>query len=178
MVSHALEARTGRASLRSEASFLQWLGEVLSKKAVHNATPPSWDVAPPSFLNMLKWKSQECHPETPLLKWRDVISFLRHPFRGWGRLVGRALQLVVLEVAGRVFSFGFQNMLGVRNQIMAATRLVGRQGDMKCLEQDMDDMYWEVPKDEVLQSLTWAVDLLPREKPNCFSPLPRGDSMS
>ena len=126
VVSHALEACMGRAFLRSEISFLQWLGEVLSKTADHGATPPSWDVAPPSFFNMLKWKSQECHPETPVLKWRDVISFLRHPFRGWGRLVGRALQLVVLEVAGRVFSFGFQNMLGVRDQVIAATRLVGQ----------------------------------------------------
>ena len=76
------------------------------------------------FFNMLKWKSRECHPENPLLKWRDVISFLKHPFRGWGRPVGRALQFVVLEVAGWVFLFGFRNMLAVRDQIMAATRLV------------------------------------------------------
>ena len=49
VVSHALEARMGRAFLRSEATFLQWLGEVLSKKAEHGARPPPWDVAPPSF---------------------------------------------------------------------------------------------------------------------------------
>ena len=174
VVPHALEARMGRAFLRSKATFLQWPGEVLPRKAEHGATPPPWDVAPPSFFNVLKWKSQECHPETPLLKWRDVISFLKHPFRGWGRLVGRALQLVVLEVAGQVFSFGFQNMLGARDQIMAATRLVGREGDMRCLEHDMVDMYWEVPKDEMLQSLTWAPDLLSKGKTELFFSLAKG----
>ena len=67
VVSHAPEARMGRAFLPSERSFLQWLEEVLSKTTDHGATPPSWDVAPPSFFNMLKWKSQECHPDIPCL---------------------------------------------------------------------------------------------------------------
>ena len=161
----------GRAFLRSEATFLQLLVGVLSKKAKHGTTPPPWDVAPPSFFNRLEWKSQYCHPDTPLLKWRDVTSFFRHSFRGRGRLVGRALQLVVLEIAGRVFSFGVQNMLGVGDQIMAATRLVGHEGEMQCLEQDIEEIYWGVPKDEMPQSLKWALALLSKEKTDLFSSL-------
>ena len=178
MVSPVIEARKGRAFLRSEPTFLQWLVEVLSKKAEHGATPPLWDVAPLCFFNMPKWKSQECHSETPFLKWQDVISFPKHCFRGWGRLVGRTLQLVVLDIAGRVFCFGLQNMLGIRDQIMAATRLVGREGDVCCLEQNMEDMYYQVPKDEMLQSLTWRWPCCPKEKLRCFAPLQKVDSMS
>ena len=82
--------------------------------------------------------------------------------------------MVVLEVVGRIFSVGFQNMLGVKDQIIAATRLVGRQGKMKCLEQDMEDMYWEVPKEEMLQSLTGGMDLLGKGKTELFFSLAKG----
>ena len=45
---------------------------------------------------------------------------------------------------------------------------------MQCLEQDMEDMYWEVPKDEMLQSLTWALALLSKGKTELFFSLAKG----
>ena len=45
---------------------------------------------------------------------------------------------------------------------------------MRCLEQDMEDMYWEVPKDEMLQSLTWAIDLLSKGKTELLFSLAKG----
>ena len=57
---------------------------------------------------------------------------------------------------------------------MAATRLVGRKGDMCCVEQDKEDMYWAGPKDEMLQSLTWALDLLSKGKTELFFSLAKG----
>ena len=66
-------------------------------------------------------------------------------------------------------------MLGVRDQIMAATRLVGQVGDIRFLEQDMEDMYWEVPKDEMLQSLTWALALLSKGKTVLSFSIAKGD---
>ena len=61
---------------------------------------------------------------------------------------------------------------------MAATRLVGRVGDMQWLKQDMEDMYREVPKDEMLQSLTWAPALLSKGETESFFSLAKADSMS
>ena len=65
VVSHALEARMGCTFLRTEATFLHWLSQIVLRKADHGAKPPQWDIAPPSFFHMLKWKSRDCHPENP-----------------------------------------------------------------------------------------------------------------
>ena len=175
VVAHSLDAQLGRAVMRSEACILKWLHTTIPKAGGQAATNSRWESAPPSFFNMLKWKSKECHTERPLLEWRDVISFLRHPFRGWGRLGGRALQLIVTEVANRVFSSASHNMLGVWDQVMAATRLVGKQGNVYCFGHNMEDMYWEVPKDGMVQALPWALlRLLAIGKTQLFFALAKG----
>ena len=74
--------------------------------------------------------------------------------------MGMALQLAVMETASRVLSWGFKNMLGIRNQVMVAVTLVRTRADVQCLEQDMEDMCLEVPKDKVSRALTQALGLL------------------
>ena len=58
---------------RTESKFLKWLSATLIKGGNNMVVHAILDMVPPSFFNVPKWKSQECHPEAPLLKWRDVI---------------------------------------------------------------------------------------------------------
>ena len=68
----------------------------------------------PSLFWLLKWKSKEHGPEARL-KWRDVVSYSRHIFRQYARLVGRSLQLLIKELSHMGVGVGFQRMHGVRD---------------------------------------------------------------
>ena len=73
--------------------------------------------------------------------------------------MGRVLQLLVVCVVVLEPTYSFQQLLGVRDQARALIRLGGNyvQGDF--LEQDMQAMFWEIPKEEALQAVQWAIDL-------------------
>ena len=120
---------------------------------------------------MPKWKTDEFDPAKGV-KWQDVISYAGHVFRPWARKIGRCLQLVIGELSENNLGIGFQRLLGVRDQARAFHRLQGqmgldegtpservaatpRQNDL--CEMDMDDMFWEIPTQEVFQSLEWAL---------------------
>ena len=78
---------------------------------------------------------------------------------------------------------GVQDLKGVRDQIESFRRLQGMGGggggpDTKKedwfppepTEMDMDDMFWEIPKNEVILSLDWALKSLRGEgEPNGFA---------
>ena len=93
--------------MRHVSSFPQWLQGTISKSHTQAQHATLWSMVPPSLLNIVKWKSHECNPWAPLLKWHNFISFLL-------------------------------------------------------------PLYWEVPKDEMFQALTWALDLLSQGKTQLF----------
>ena len=59
-------------------------------------------VRPPSAFPMVKWKSDEMHPTSPLLKYRDVITFVGVPLAHFSKIVGRCLDLLILHAPERL----------------------------------------------------------------------------
>ena len=59
---------------------------------------------------------------------------------------------------------GFQNMRGVRDQVEAIRRLTqnctNHQHPPLPMEMDMEDMFWEIPQEEVGQALEWAMKMV------------------
>ena len=55
---------------------------------------------------------------------------------------------------------GFRRMFGVRAQARAVSRFIAQMGG-NCLltlsEMDMDDMFWEIPTQEVFKAVEWAI---------------------
>ena len=52
---------------------------------------------------------------------------------------------------------GFQRLQGVRDQLRALGRLTNCMGEgvtYNFIEQDMNDMFWNIPKDEVLKAIS------------------------
>ena len=70
--------------------------------------------------------------------------------------------------------WGFQRLQGVRDQL----RCLGRYGlpQNKCsfLEQNMEDMFWKIPKNEVFKSITWACNTLRKRHTTLFFALAKG----
>ena len=95
------------------------------------------------------------------MKWRDVVSFAGHALCLWARNIGRCLQLLIQELGGRGEGLGFQNMRGVRDQVEAFRRLTQNRVNQLCpptpIEMDMEDMFWEIPEEEVAKALDWAM---------------------
>jgi hypothetical protein len=54
-------------------------------------------------------------------------------------------------------------LLGVRDQVGLATRLRGNNDRVEFRERDMNDMFWEIPKEEAMAAIRWAMTTL-REK--------------
>ena len=59
---------------------------------------------------------------------------------------------------------GFQNMRGVRDQVEAVRRLTQNctnpQHPPLPMEMDMEDMFWEIPQEEVGQAMKWAMKMV------------------
>ena len=51
-------------------------------------------------------------------------------------------------------------MLGVRDMILSARRLGASRSNMSLSEMDMDDMFWQIPQNEVLASVDWLFSVL------------------
>ena len=58
---------------------------------------------------------------------------------------------------------GFPMLLGVRDQVGLATRLRGHNDRVEFRERDMNDMFWEIPKEEAMAAIRWAMTTV-REK--------------
>jgi hypothetical protein len=113
---------------------------------------------PPSLFSILKWKSDPY--ELGVLKWRDVVSFAGHPLRKWAKLVSRCIQLLVREVGEVIRSFCLPTMVGVRDLLGCMARTNPQWSNSVGAEMDMDDMFWQIPKDEVIPSLTYLAKKL------------------
>jgi hypothetical protein len=97
-------------------------------------------------------------------KWRDIVSFKFHILRSYARLISRSLQLVVNEVYRHFQTLGMPSMLGVRDMLAALGRTLPVWCTVRPDEADMTDMFWHIPKSEVVPSLNSLFDLLEREK--------------
>ena len=75
--------------------------------------------------------------------------------------MGRCLQLMTRHLATYYPTWSFQSLLGVLDQARAATRLQPMGGGTEFMEKDMNDMFWEIPKEQAQQALKWAVALMP-----------------
>ena len=139
--------------------------------SVHLAPP----LCPPTLFSMLKWKSVE-HGAEALLKWREVIAFCKVPLKRHARVIGRCLQVLVKLLYLDSTTIGFPLMLGTRDFGRACIHLSPDTSRVKVCEQDMHDMYWKIPKEEVLQSFTWAVSHMgtQRKCPITFFAVHRG----
>ena len=72
--------------------------------------------------------------------------------------MGRCLQLMVRDLYEHEGGIGRCTMFGVLNLCRPSQRC--SEGGMHCeaAEQDMVDMFWALPKDEVLQAFEWGAD--------------------
>ena len=142
------------------------------------AVPPPSPQAPihsPSIFSLLKWKSDEHdQSEEGGLRWRDIVSFKNHPLQGWSRLISRSLQLLCSAVSAKKQNLGFATMLGVRDQIGALGRVGGEANSSEFCELDMDNMFWEIPQHEAIQSVAWAFDACRKGKNDPWFSLARG----
>ena len=103
----------------------------------------------------MKWKSNETVAHG--LKWRDIVSFKKHPIQQWSKIIIRCFQTLVNFLCDLGCGLGFAKMQGVRDQVHAAQRM-GAVPELKVFaEEDMANMFWEIPADEVKQAARGAM---------------------
>ena len=120
----------------------------------------------PSIFSILKWKTVEQGAEA-CVKWRDIVSFKFHILRSYARLISRSLQLVVSEVYRLLQTLGMPTMTGVRDMLGSLGRFMPVWSTVQPDEADMADMFWHIPKDDVVPSLNLIFTLLERERRGC-----------
>ena len=110
------------------------------------------------------------------MRWRDVIAFCNVPLKRYARVIGRCLQLIAKALYLDSTTFGFPLMLGTRDFAQTCIRLSADTTQIHVCEKDMQDMYWEIPKHQVLQSFNWAVSHLgdARRHPITYFAIQRG----
>ena len=162
--------------LREEASLHEWIDEFLQQSETDDWCSNSQGCAPtiepkyppfpkaPGGFELMKWKSNEFVAYG--LKWRDIVSFAGHPLQAWSRVVSRCLQMLVNHLIDRGTGLGFAKMQGVRDEIHAAVRMGRKPQSLSLKEEDMTDMFWEIPSTEVKSALSWATN-------PCLSQCPR-----
>ena len=55
---------------------------------------------------------------------------------------------------------GFARMLGVRDLIFSARRVGGSTANISLAEMDMDNMFWQIPQEDVVESVNWIFSIL------------------
>ena len=156
VVRDALSHRACRQILRDPALFALWWEELfLRRDAEHKCS-----VFSPTFFTMLKWKSTELCTLCPELKWPDVISLKNNLLSTWGKLIGRSLQQLISFAVCNQATYSFQQLLGVRDQARAVLRLCANASSKTFLEKDMEDMFWEIPKQDAMAAVRWACSLV------------------
>ena len=105
----------------------------------------------PSAFQLLKWKSDEASND---LRFRLVISHARHFLRRFSRLMGRALSLLLKELHIAHPVWGTPSLMGIRDFMVLTKQWYARRTVLA--ERDIDNAYWELPKDGVLDAVTQA----------------------
>ena len=154
MLEQACSLRLGHPELIEVSQADKYFSTLLKTGDVtlRLATP----LRPPSLFAMLKWKSVE-HGNNTLVRWRDVVAFCNVVLKRYARVIGRCLQVLTKALYLNSTTFGFPLMLGTRDFAQTCIRLSAHTTHVHVVEKDMQDMYWEIPKSQVLDSFNWAV---------------------
>ena len=152
----ALSHRACRQILRDPALFALWWEELFLRPD----TEHKCGTFSPTFFTMLKWKSTELCTLCPELKWRDVISFKNNLLSTWGKLIGMSLQQLISFAVCNQATYSFQQLLGVREKVRAVLSLCASTSSKMFLEKDMEDVLWEIPKQDAMAAVRWACSLV------------------
>ena len=105
----------------------------------------------PSTGRILGYVAQNPIPRAPSPP--ATPHFLWFPSLRIAQLVGRCLQLMIKELTMLQGSLGFAKLTGVRDLVWAAQRMGTPPQDLRLREQDMSDMFWEIPSSEAKQAV-------------------------
>ena len=120
--------------------------------------PPSKHSKAPSAKILIKSKSLEADG---ILKIRIVISHFSHPASKIGKLASRALSLLCRLVGDMDINFEIFSMYDAKGLFVSALSAADKDSvPWAGLELDMVDMYSEIPKDRVLDSVMYCVSVL------------------
>lgn len=117
----------------------------------------------PTIFSIMKWISAEL-TNPPTLKWRDIINYSIHPLKHYAKLVSRSLHLLINRIVTAHPTCSLPNMLGVRDMVGAITRSDWQTDHIVLKERDMDDMFWQISRDQVKKSLKWAFQFINRSR--------------
>jgi len=106
---------------------------------------------PPVVQSLVKWRSEERNP-IPRMKFRDIYAYVGTPLKHTSQVVSRCMQVLYMQALQAVQTMGLPTMLGVRDLWLAVQRITNVAGHMHLCERDMDDMYWRIPKAQVIQA--------------------------
>ena len=73
------------------------------------------------------------------------------------RVIGKCLQTLGKLLYLDNTTIGFPLMPGTRESCQACIRLLSDTSSVTVCEQDMQDVHWEIRKEEVLHFFTWAI---------------------
>ena len=116
-------------------------------------------LCPPSLFAMLKWESVERGDNT-LVRRRDVVAFCNVVLKRYARVIGRCLQVLTKALYLNCTTSGFPLMPGTRDFEQTCIRLSAHTTHVQVVEKDMQDMYWEIPKSQVLDSFNSHVSVV------------------
>ena len=156
----------------SSAAFLQTDEEADSSIPPKEPPPKIFPPLPkaPCVFELLKWKADELVVDG--LRWRDIVSFAGHPLQAWSRVMSRCLQMLVSFLIDQGIGLGFAKMQGVRDQLQVAARMGCLPHETEFKEEDMADMFWEIPATDVQLAVQWALNTVrakQRAANLCFS---------
>ena len=114
-----------------------------------NVKGQSWHA--PTAFHLLKWKTNEKLSDW---KWLLVVSHARHPLRRLSKLAGRGLTLLLQELHGVFPYWGCPTMRGVRDVWKHLRQCRPKLLDL--WERDIDNAYWELNKQRVLEAVRTA----------------------
>ena len=106
---------------------------------------------PPVVQSLVKWRSEERNP-IPRMKFRDIYAYVGTPLKHTSQVVSRCMQVLYMQALQAVQTMGLPTMLGVRDLWSAVQRITNVAVHMHLCERDMDDMYWRIPKAQVIQA--------------------------
>ena len=132
---------------------------------------------PPRAFSIMKWKT-DVFRIPPLVKWRDVFAFTSVVVQSYAKLIGRCLRLLLGEMYVTLDTLALPVMLGVRDVVQAARKIQPDRTKMHLHEADIDDMYWEIDKNECLHAIDFAISKvrkMRREKTLTFALHRSGD---
>ena len=109
----------------------------------------------PSAFQLQKWKSQEKKNQ---LLFRLVISHSNHFLKTFSRLIGCSLSLLLREVHISYPAWGTSSLLGVRDLVGLVAKWF--QGKTALAEREIDNAYWELPKEGLYDSVKQATQLV------------------